>query len=153
MSQVSDLNAAVHERLPNAVLVQLTRYNQTDSATVNEAVLNVACADAIGQFRVETGADADLTNYSHVAVLVIGVKYYLETYKGRESNIEEKHRKAFLSGCKAINERRYVLPETNSTLEPSKERAGNRPDMDRTNSAFWGGRTGSNRIKELTDYE
>jgi len=116
-------------------LRQLTNDDGTQGS-INDTVLTAACNDAIAEFQRITGLAFDLTNATHIAICIDGAMYMLEKYKGRSSAIGEQQRKAFYSACSNFRESVAILPNTNSVLTASSERAGSRPDMDRNNSVF-----------------
>lgn len=128
---VAALSAAVQVRIGNDRLKQLTNYDPT-ATIINTTVLEAACGDAIGEFENITGIAHDTSNVSHLAMLIKGVQYFLESYKGRDSAMIQNFQKSFQIDCAKLRERAYISPQTNSQLKPSTERANQRPDMDRS---------------------
>lgn len=120
-------------------LIELSNETGTPT-TINDTVLNACCDDALGEFRIESGVEPDLAYTTHLVALVAGSLYYLEYYKGRNVQQTVIERKKFLSNCKAINERRYVLAQSNSPLQQSTQATGTRPDMDRSKNVWNAGR-------------
>lgn len=120
-------------------LIELTNYAGSASA-IDSDVLDAACDDALGKFRIKTGMEPDVTLPAHTSALIPGVLYYLELYKGRDTNQMQFFSKAFFGSLKDIADRIYHLAKTTSTLDPSTETANARPDMDRKNNVFSGGR-------------
>ena len=131
------LAAAVTARLGGSTstrLIQLTNFSSASS--VNSDVLEAACDDALGLFRVKSGVEPDTDNHTHIAVLMSGVLYCLEMFKGANSGFLDMHSKSFFAGCKSINDRRYALPVSNSNLVASQDAVGARPDFDRSLNIF-----------------
>jgi len=128
---VAALSAAVQVRVSPDRLKQLTNYDPS-AVTTNTTVLEAACGDAIGEFENISGIAHDTNNVSHLAILIKGVQYFLESYKGRDSGMMQNFAKSFQIDCAKLRERAYISPQTNSKLVPIAERANQRPDMDRS---------------------
>ena len=127
----AELSAQVQVRIGADRLKQLTNYDAT-ATTINTTVLEAACADAMGQFRYMAGLEPDNANYSHVAILIKGAQYYLESYKARDSQQIQFFEKAFTRDCMGLRDKLWASPTSNSTLLQSSEKQNARPDMDRS---------------------
>lgn len=131
---VALLKAEVKKRINNSKLISLT--NETPSSSINETVLDSACADAIGEFQLITGLAHDTANLTHVTYLVAGVIYFLEYYKSREGQILSMHGKRFYRGCKEIREKLTLLPISNSEFANVYPSTPQLPDMSRYRNVF-----------------
>lgn len=146
----SDLSTNVQERIGSDRLKQLTNYDAT-ATSLNTSVLEAACRDSIGHFHQISGVYPTKDNYSHIAILVRGVQYFLESYKARDSNIIQNLEKAFFRDCQGMRERATWLPTSNSTLAPSTQPQNALPDMDRASSIWPQNRYNSaSQIKEIS---
>lgn len=146
----AELSVHAQARIGADRLKQLTNYDAT-ATTLNATVLESACADAMGQFRYMSGFEPDTSNYTHVAILVKGVQYYLESYKARDSNQIQFFEKAFTRDCMGLRDKLCFLPSSNSVLVPSTERQGSRPDMDR-NLKVWSQNQNSRKTPGEMEY-
>ena len=147
----ANLSIKVKSRIGSDRLKQLTNYDST-ATTINDTVLDAASEDAAGQFRYVSGFEPDTDNFAHVAILVKGVQYFCEFYKGRDSAIISSLEKVFIRDCMSLREKQWVPPGSNSTMTIDREASGTRPDMD-PNKQFWAGsRLSSNnsQIKEIS---
>lgn len=131
----SELSTLVQVRISPPRLVQLTNYDST-ATSINTTVLEGACDDAIGQFMLASGYDPDKDVQLHVAVLVKGVQYFLELYRGRDTGIISSLERVFFRDCASIREKSYGMPATNSTLSPNAEPTNALPDMDRSKNVW-----------------
>ena len=150
---MSDFSTAVQTRIPDQQLIQLT--NHSGGTTIDTDVLTAACEDAQGTFRNETGVEPDSTNTTHVAIIVSGVRHFLESYKARSSSIMTQSGKSFFAALQSFSKKKTMLGATNSPIlpvlrqRPRREKA----DMDRTNPAFTGSRAGvTNAVTEVSEY-
>lgn len=116
-------------------LRQLTNYDNT-ATSIDDTVLSAACADAAGEFARIVGRALDTSIPTDVAIGVQGTMYFLELYKGRSSAIFDQAKKTFYSMLQNFRESVVILPDTNSVLQASLERAGSKPDMDRKVGPF-----------------
>lgn len=139
------LKTSVQARVSDKLLVQLTNQRSQTAQAINPRVFDACIADTEGTFLVEVGIPYDDADPTHVPVGVLGVLYYLHTYSGTSGRNLDNHRqrweRALISLAATRGGERRVLPQTNSTLTPSEERAGKRPDADRRN---WDGYTLAN---------
>lgn len=131
----SELSTLVQVRISPPRLVQLTNYDTT-ATSINTTVLEAACDDAIGQFMLASGYDPNKLIQLHVAILVKGVQYFLELYRGRDSGIISNLERVFFRDCNSIREKSYGMPGSNSNLNPSRDVQNALPDADR-NRAVW----------------
>lgn len=132
---VAALSTAVQARIGSDYLIQIT--NATSSATsINTTVLDSACADSIGDFERVSRIAHDTSNASHLAILVKGVIYFLETYKGRDSGFIDKRGKDFYSALSSLQKGTYVEMTTNSNLTVTREQSGTRSDMDKLRTVW-----------------
>lgn len=136
MTVITDLRDKVKIFYDNQTLVELTTDSTSTSTSINDTRLEASCEYAIGDFEMRTGKTADPSNRRHLAVLQHGVIYYLEVSKSRNAAIMSFHKSEFASGCNAFKNRLVFPSRTTSTLSPSKEASGSRPDMDRNSSAL-----------------
>lgn len=113
---IASVSAAVQARISPDRLKQLTNYD-VSATTINTVVLEAACADAIGEFENITGLEHNTDIYTHTTILVKGVQYLLESYKGRDSNMINVMQRAFQMDCVKIRERLYIPAESNSQVE------------------------------------
>lgn len=126
----AELSIEVKKRIGVDRLVQLTNY-LSSATTVNDTVLDAAGEDAIGAFRVNSGFEPNSSFYTHISILVKGVQFFLESYKGRDSGLLSNMEKAFFLDCRALREKSYSPASSNSNLTVDRERVGTRPDMQR----------------------
>lgn len=133
MSFLSEITA----RLPEQRLVDLT--NDNSAATVIDTTrLQHAVDDAVGIFELETGIEASDLNNLHVAVVVVGTQFNLETYKGRDTQFLSGLAKRWFGALNSIREKRKTfLPQVStSNIEPSADTRPVLPDSDRSRSLF-----------------
>ena len=126
----------VKGRYPSSLLIELTNQGNTAGSTINDTVLGYAAADAAAEFTVETGLSFDLTKAAHVACCSAGTLYYLYSYSGMETETAQKERQRFERFMAKIDVTtgagKRLHPTTTSTLSPTKERSGAKPDMERS---------------------
>lgn len=132
---LSPLATAVVARVGLQRLVELTNENGS-SIVIDESVLEASCDDSIGTFERETGIAADTANRTHVQVLVVGVIFHLEMYRARDAGIINTFKRDFFAALSSIREKVYFPATTNSPLIPSKQKQGEKPDMDRSKSIW-----------------
>ena len=132
---MSALGDAMKVRIGNERLAQLTNDDPT-ATTIDDTVLEAAVDDAVGDFERITGLPMDATNKSHVTILIKGILWKLEDYRGRDGGIVTGHAKSFLGACAGFRKTIPFTPVTSGTLQPSTEKANARPDMDRK-KAVW----------------
>ena len=58
--------------------------------------------------------------------------------KATDTKTADARYKAFETSCKAVSSRVALEPKTTSTLEPTEERSGAKPDLDRAGAAMRG---------------
>lgn len=135
-------------RVPERRLIELT--NDDQAATVIDTDrLDAASEDCLATFRFETGIEPDELNPNHIAVLVRGAQYYLESWKGRDSSMITNLQRGFFAGLQSLRDKRKILPSTNSPLRLSVQPQESRPDMDRKNLPFANRKVGAARITEF----
>jgi hypothetical protein len=130
------LSDEVKGRYPSNLLIELTNQGDTTAITINDTVLGYAAADAEGEFKVETGLTFDATKAAHVACCTAGTLFYLYSYSGIETSTAQKERQRFERFLAKIDATtgagKRIHPTTTSTLSPTAERAGSKPDMERS---------------------
>ena len=107
---ISNIITEVSKRISTRRLVDLTT-DGGDETTINTTVFEMAVTDAVGEFERITGILHDDTNKSHVAILVFGTIYFLESYKSRDANIISVNSKSFYSGCQNIRKLIRIKPQ------------------------------------------
>ena len=112
------------------VLIELTN-NTANPTAIDTTILNAAIDDATGYFHIFVGMTPDETLNSHIIIMVQLGLAHLQQYKGRALNIVENHLNRAKELSKDLRKQQKLLPQTNSQLEPSIEKQGTRPDMDR----------------------
>ncbi len=127
----------VKTRVSDTLLKQLTNQDKTGPAlTIDDVVLGAAADDAEAEFLTETGLAFDVTNKQHVYAGVQGTIYYLHAFTAKHGENTEALRarwdRAIQRLATGIGNERRVQPQTSSTLEPSTQVSGQRPDADRT---------------------
>jgi len=126
----------VVERVSEQLLVNLTNQGATGTATVDTTFLGYVTEDVEGLFEAETGVAYDETNRLHVAVCVDGTLSRLHELTGNTGRnvekVESRWKQGLIRVATTEGSERRLLPGTNSTLEPSTEREGAQPDMDRS---------------------
>jgi len=70
---MSILANAVKARFGGQYLIEITN-NDSSATTVNDAVLECACDDAIGEFNRVTGDEYDSTIKAHTSIVIKGVQ-------------------------------------------------------------------------------
>ena len=130
------LSDEVTGRYPSSLLIELTNQGDTTASTINTTVLDYAAADAAGEFTVETGLTFDVSKAAHVACCTAGTLFYLYSYSGIETATAQKERQRFERFMAKIDSTsgagKRIHPSTTSTLSPTKERVGAKPDMERS---------------------
>jgi len=148
---MSVLGTAVITRIGAQRLVELTQEDGT-AVIVDTDVLEAACDDATGDFQRMSGVIADTGNSSHLSILVQGVIFFLEDYKSRDSGMMTGRGKRFYGALKGLQDMRYMLSDTNSTLVPTPEKTNARPDFDRGSKVWSAGRR-TIKISEIAEDE
>ena len=137
----ANLAAVITTRMGGASSKRLIGLTNDESASsIGSDRLEGCCEDTIGLFRVKSGTSPDIDNLTHLAVLVPGVLYHLELYKGANSSFLDLHGRAFFAGCRSVAVVRKTLPQSTSNLSPSSDPSGSRPDMDRSLAVWKTGR-------------
>jgi len=123
-------------RLSTQLLVELTNPGEPSETTVNTGVLDAAVADTQAVFLIETGIAYDDTDALHVAIAVQGVLVFLMQYSGitgrNTQQVTERWNRGLIQIATTRGSEQRISPTSNSTLDPSTERAGSRPDQDRS---------------------
>ncbi len=129
----------VKGRISEGLLRELTNQGDTTATGINDTVLAYAVTDAEGEFLVETGLALDSSSAKHVAAGVVGVIYYLYSYSGLQTETADRQRQRWERLMLKIDSTegggRRIMPDTTSTLTPTAERVGARPDFERSR---WG---------------
>lgn len=128
--------AAVVERFDAETLKNISNDKGSASTSVSTARIVAAATDAIGDFERIVGVPHDSDNASHMALLVKGTVYYLETYKSRDSSFAEKRGKDFYGALIGWRKTAAMAATSNSNLSVSRERRGTRADMDTRRGPF-----------------
>lgn len=124
------LEAAVIVRVSNARLVQLTNPDNPQATTVDTTRLAAAATDVQADLLRETGQTYDDTDARHVSMCVLGVICRLKVIMGEPAAFDSNECSAWGTSLSALKSGR-ITPVTTSTLEPSTEQSGARPDADR----------------------
>jgi len=123
-------------RLSTQLLVELTNPGEPSETTVNTSVLDAAVADTQAVFLIETGIAYDDTDALHVAIAVQGVLVFLMQYSGitgrNTQQVTERWNRGLVQIATTRGSEQRISPTSSSTLDPSTERAGSRPDQDRS---------------------
>jgi len=123
-------------RLSTQLLVELTNPGEPSETTVNTNVLDAAVADTQAVFLIETGIAYDDTDALHVAIAVQGVLVFLMQYSGitgrNTQQVTERWNRGLIQIATTRGSEQRISPTSSSTLDPSTERAGSRPDQDRS---------------------
>lgn len=129
------LKTSTQARVADKLLVQLTNQRSQTAQAINPRVFDAAIADAEATFLVEVGIAYDDADAAHIPVGVSGVMFFLHAYSGTSGRNLETHKDRWQKGLIRLAQtrggERRLLPSTTSTLEPSTERTGRRPDFDR----------------------
>ena len=129
----------VKGRISEGLLRELTNQGDTTATGINDTVLAYAVTDAEGEFLIETGLALDSSSAKHVAAGVVGVIYYLYSYSGLQTETADRQRQRWerlmLKVDSTEGAGRRIMPDTTSTLTPTAERIGSRPDFERSR---WG---------------
>ena len=125
----------VKGRISEGLLRELTNQGDTSATAINDTTLAYAVSDAEAEFLVETGIALDSTNARHTAIGVVGVIYYLYSYSGLQSETTQRQHQLWERGLLKIDSTegagRRIMPDSTSTLSPTAEQIGARPDMGR----------------------
>jgi len=126
-------------RISEGLLRELTNQGDTTATAINDTTLGYAITDAEGEFIVETGLALDDTKAQHVAAGVVGVIYYLYSYSGLHTETANRQRERWERLMLKIDSTegagRRIMPDSSSTLSPTAQRQGARPDFERSR---WG---------------
>jgi len=130
------LSSEVQARIPASTLRELTNQGSTGVVAINTTVLDAAAADAAAEFELEVGLTFDATDARHVAAGVQGVLYYLHLCAGPPKReladaLRERWERAMAKLATTLGGEARLLPRSGSTLDPTQERSGARPDHDR----------------------
>lgn len=124
------LETNVTARVSNTRLVQFTNPDNPQATTVDATRLSAAATDTIADFLNETGRVYDDANPIHVSLCVLGVICRLKVIMGEPAAFDSAECSAWQTKLAAIRTGRF-MPVTDSTLDPSTEQSGARPDADR----------------------
>ena len=126
----------VKARLSEQLLTELTNQGVPAATAIDDVRLQLACDDVIGVFLVETGLAYDDLDSLHVSTAVSGVFVTLMEWTGitgrNTEQVTARWNKALIRVAQTRGSERRLLPSTTSTLEPSVEQPGKRPDADRS---------------------
>ena len=147
---IASLATEVQTRFSPDMLKQLTNYDPV-ATTINTTVLNVACADAIGEFERITGMAHDTSIASHVSILIHGVIYFLETYKNRDNEVLQSRMKRFYAACENMRKIVWIPAQSTSNIKPSRDAVGSTPDMDRS-KVMWRPGNMTSSPQEYSDF-
>lgn len=126
------LKADVLARIPEQILINLTRLVDTDPAGVNDTTLTNAVSDAEGVFKHHTRVDYDSSNNMHVNYGVRLVKAILKTYSHSDIDENEKIMRQIEARLKDLGETQgadRITPVTDSEYTRSDAPEG-RPPFD-----------------------
>lgn len=129
------LQAKVTDRYSNAAgsrLAQITNPGASSTNTVDIDRLDRACEDVQSDFEIIAGVAYDDDDGRHVVVAVEGViaKLYLRTEApGNNAKLHDAYLDR-LNDLKKVTGRNRPMPVTTSTLDPTAEQSGARPDTD-----------------------
>lgn len=126
----------VKGRISEGLLRELTNQGDTTATGINDTTLGYAVTDAAAEFLIETGIALDSSSAKHVAAGVVGVIYYLYSYSGLQTETATRQRERWerlmLKVDSTEGAGKRILPASNSTLSPTAERVGSRPDFERS---------------------
>lgn len=130
------LATAWQVRVPAKVQLDLTNPDVEQAVSVNATVLAAAETDATNTFLDQTGVAFDSTNTAHITVAVLGVTYFLHSYKGLPRSAPANDaREAWDKACARFARTRGALvwnsPITDSNLQPTRDQSGALPKFDR----------------------
>ena len=123
------------ERISDQLLTELTNQGDPNASAVDDVRLQVACDDVESEFLVETGLAYDDLDQLHNSAASQGVVVKLMEWTGITGrNTEQlltRYRAMLIRIAATRGSERRLLPSTTSTLDPSQQRQGARPDADR----------------------
>ncbi len=130
------LSDRVKERISDQLLKELTNQGDPSATTVNDVRLGFAAQDIEAEFLIETGLDYDEADDLHVAAATQGVLVKLMEYTGitgrNTDQLSSRYNRMLLRIATTRGSEQRASPTSSSTLDPSTERAGSRPDQDRS---------------------
>jgi len=125
----------VKDRIAESLLRELTNQGDPGATTVNDTKLGFAVDDVEAEFVVETGQQYDDTDPLHIAAASQGVLVKLMEYSaitGRNTEqLTARYNRMLIRIAQTRGSEKRLLAQTDSPLEPSKQREGTRPDADR----------------------
>lgn len=111
----------VKARINDERLRALTNQGARAATAVNDAVLDLAVADATADFELDVGLPFDDSVASHVAAGIQGVLYYLESYASGESEAVGRMRtrweRMLAKLARTVGSDAPLLAETDSPIE------------------------------------
>lgn len=130
------LATAWQARLSTQQQINLTNPDVESATTVNAAVLAAAETDASNTFFFRTGIAFDSTNAEHLTVGVLGVTYFLYSYRGMPKSAaaeaaREEWERITGSFARTRGALTWQSPKTDSLLVPSGDDPGALPYFDR----------------------
>lgn len=125
------LKDEVKSRFGAKYLVAISNPYDSPATTIDDGRMDLAVTDTIADFEIYAGLVYDNANAKHVTVAVEGVVSKL-MLRNVVPGGEERHKDyvAKLESLALVTSRDRVLPSTNSTLQPTKEQSGSRPELD-----------------------
>lgn len=127
--------AAVKVRISSQILKEFSNENAT-ATTINDTVLEAAAADSIGEFERVTGKLHDVTNASHLAILVRGTVYFLEFFKSRDTAMLKGRQSDFYGALTNFRKLATQLATSNSNIDFEREASGTQADMAKERKVF-----------------
>lgn len=130
------LATAWQVRLSSQQQIALTNPDDTTASSVNATRLAAAETDASNAFYALTGVEFDSTNSEHVSIGVLGVTYYLYTYRGLPKSASTEAAKTEWERIidkwnRTRGNMTWQVPLTNSQLNPTQDEPGALPRFDR----------------------
>lgn len=123
----------VTARIPEIVLVQLTRSSPTET-TIGTDILGYAVDDVVGDLSTYAGVTYDDTDARMVSVAVRGVVITLLAYRGESTALDrlDRWRQELGTGLRRVTHGNRLLPRSTSPYTPSTPPAGAtiRPETD-----------------------
>lgn len=130
------LATAWQARISSQQQIQLTNADTEGGTSVNTTRLAAAETDASNQFFTLTGVEFDSTDTLHITIGVLGVTYFLYSYRGLpKSGPVEAAKQEWEQACSRYAKTGGALvwgtPLTNSNLQPTEDESGELPRFDR----------------------
>jgi hypothetical protein len=150
------LDSEVKARWSSQILINASNPQDSDATSIDQSRLDEANNDVVAAFKIYCGTTYDTTLDTHNLVATHGVLVRLLVITGQTDLHRWDEWKQELRELALVTGRDRISPSTDSNLDPTTDRTGDRPSADRSNFERYipnapGNQTTTNRNRTTTD--